>query len=123
MARAAARRVARLDRHCARRARCTRHSAGRIAGLEHLIRQPPPAPRQLIGKAFNYLALGWLLVGAGLLPHIAAGLALLVVVGVCVLAPVATPSAYGWADLAIALLASIMVARWMPTSQPRSRTR
>jgi len=93
------------------------------AGFEHLIRQPPPAPRQLIGKAFNYLALGWLLVGAGLLPHIAAGLALLVVVGVCVLAPVVTPSAYGWADLAIALLSSVMVARWMPTSEPRSRTR
>ena len=93
------------------------------AALEHFIRQPPPAPQQIIGKAFNYLALGWLLVGAGLLPHIAAGLALVVVVGLCVLEPVAAPSAYGWADLAIALLASIMVARWMPTAQPRSRTR
>jgi glycopeptide antibiotics resistance protein len=93
------------------------------AALEHFIRQPPPAPQQIIGKAFNYLALGWLLVGAGLLPHIAASLALVVVVGLCVLEPVAAPSAYGWADLAIALLASIMVARWMPTAQPRSRTR
>jgi len=93
------------------------------AALEHFIRQPPPAPQQIIGKAFNYLALGWLLVGAGLLPHIAAGLALVVVVGLCVLEPVAAPSAYGWADLAIALLASIMVARWMPTAQPRSRAR
>lgn len=93
------------------------------AALDHFIRQPPPAPQQIIGKAFNYLALGWLLVGAGLLPHIAAGLALVVVVGLCVLEPVAAPSAYGWADLAIALLASIMVARWMPTAQPRSRAR
>jgi len=45
------------------------------------------------------------------------------VVGLCVLEPVAAPSVYGWADLAIALLASIMVARWMPTAQPRSRAR
>jgi hypothetical protein len=93
------------------------------AAVEHFIRQPPPAPQQIIGKAFNYLALGWLLVGAGLLPHVAAGLALVVVLGLCVLQPTAAPAAYGWADLAIAVLTSVMVARWMPTSQPRSRAR
>jgi hypothetical protein len=101
----------------------TLHSAGRTQHSSTSFRQRRRAPQQIIGKAFNYLALGWLLVGAGLLPHIAAGLALVVVVGLCVLEPGAAPSAYGWADLAIALLASIMVARWMPTAQPRSRAR
>jgi hypothetical protein len=123
MARAAARRVARLERDCAR------HAGSHGIQLDACrVRAPHPAtaaraPGSSSARRSTYLALGWLLVGAGLLPHIAAGLALLVVAGVCVLAPVVTPSAYGWADLAIALLSSVMVARWMPTSQPRSRTR
>jgi len=94
-----------------------------VATLEATMRRAPPAPVQLFGKAFSYLALGWLLVGAGLLPHVAAGLALLVVLGLCVLQIGTGSVAYGWADLALAALAGVMVARWMPTSQPRTRAR
>jgi hypothetical protein len=93
------------------------------AAFEQFIRQPPPAPQQIIGKAFSYVALGWLLVGAGLLRHVAAGLVVLVVIGLCVLQPGASRSAYGWFDLAIAVLAGIMIARWMPSAQPRRRPR
>jgi glycopeptide antibiotics resistance protein len=91
--------------------------------LEHFMRQPPPAPQQILGKAFNYVALGWLFAGAGLLRHVAAGLLVLVVLGLCVLEPGASTSAYGWSDLAVAVLASVMIARWMPMSQPRARSR
>jgi glycopeptide antibiotics resistance protein len=90
------------------------------AAFEHFMRQPPPAPQQIIGKAFNYVALGWLLVGAGLLRHVAACLVLLVVVGLCALEPGASTSAYGWSDLVLALLASVMIARWMPPASLRS---
>jgi glycopeptide antibiotics resistance protein len=93
------------------------------ASFERFFVRPPPAPQQIFGKAFNYLALAWLLVSAGILPHVAAFLAFAIVAGLCLL-QLGMPSAgYGWADLAIAALSGVMIARWMPSSQPRSRTK
>jgi hypothetical protein len=99
------------------------HTGWSLTAFEHFVRQPPPAPQQVIGKAFNYVALGWLLAGAGLLRHVAAGLLVLIVIGLCVLEPGASTSVYGWSDLAIAMLASVMIARWMPAPQSRVQPR
>jgi hypothetical protein len=83
------------------------------AVAEFLGRNPPP-PAQLAGKGFSYVALAWLLTGAGLVPHVAAGVTVLLVLLLCLLqVGVATP-AYGWIDLVIALIAGLMVLRWMP---------
>jgi len=45
------------------------------------------------------------------------------VLGLCVLQLGTGSTAYGWADLALAALAGVMIARWMPSSQPRTRAR
>jgi glycopeptide antibiotics resistance protein len=83
------------------------------AFTEFLSRNPPP-PAQLAGKGFSYVALAWLLAGTGLLPHVAAGVTLLLVLLLCLLQVGAVAPAYGWIDLVIALMAGLMVARWMP---------
>lgn len=79
---------------------------------EFLSRNPPP-PAQLAGKAFSYVALAWLLAGAGLLPHVAAGVTLLLVLLLCLLQVGAAAPSYGWIDLVIAVIAGLMVTRWM----------
>jgi VanZ family protein len=80
-----------------------------------------PAVPVLAGKAFGYLALGWLLAGAGLLPHVAAGLTVLFAVMLQAFALGMPGPASGWADVGVAIAAAIIVARWMP--QPRAAAR
>jgi hypothetical protein len=80
---------------------------------DFLARRPPQLP-QLAGKAFSYLSLGWLLAGAGLLPHVAAGLTVLVAVLLCALSLGIPGSALGWADVAVAIVTAIIITRWMP---------
>jgi len=80
---------------------------------EFLSRNPPP-PAQLAGKGFSYVALAWLLTGTGLLPHVAAGVTVLLVLLLCLLQVGAAAPSYGWIDLVIAVIAGVMVARWMP---------
>ena len=80
---------------------------------DFLTRRPPPLP-QLAGKAFSYLSLGWLLAGAGLLPHVAAGLTVLVAVLLCALSLGIPGTAPGWADVAVAIVTAIIITRWMP---------
>ena len=80
---------------------------------EFLSRNPPP-PAQLAGKGFSYVALAWLLTGTGLLPHVAAGVMVLLVLLLCLLQVGAAAPSYGWIDLVIAVIAGVMVARWMP---------
>lgn len=80
---------------------------------EVLLRNVPP-PQLLANKAFSYMSLGWLLVGAGVLPHVAAGLTVVFVLLLTLLQVGASVPAYGWVDLVIAGLAGWIVARWMP---------
>jgi VanZ family protein len=80
---------------------------------EFLSRNPPP-PAQLAGKGFSYVALAWLLTGTGLMPHVAAGVTVLLVLLLCLLQVGAVAPSYGWIDLVIAVIAGLMVARWMP---------
>jgi glycopeptide antibiotics resistance protein len=80
---------------------------------EMLLRNVPPPPL-LANKAFSYLSLGWLLTGAGLVPHVAAGMIVLFVLLLTMLQVGAPTPAYGWVDLAVACLAGWVVARWMP---------
>ena len=82
------------------------------AAGEFLSRSPPP-PAQLAGKGFSYVALAWLLAGAGLYPHVAAGVTVLLVVLLFLLQIGVAAPAYGWPDPAIALIAGLMVTRWM----------
>ena len=87
-----------------------------LPALTEFIARNPPPPVQLAGKAFSYVALGWLLAGAGLLPHIAAGVTFLLVVLLTMLQLGAPAPAYGWVDVLIAAAAAFVVARWMPQS-------
>jgi VanZ family protein len=73
-----------------------------------------PAPPLLANKAFSYMSLGWLLVGAGVIPHVAAGITIVFVLLLTLLQVGAAVPAYGWVDLVIACLAGWVVARWMP---------
>jgi VanZ family protein len=79
---------------------------------EVLLRGVPP-PQLLAHKAFSYVSFGWLLAGAGVMPHVAAGITLLFVVLLTMLQLGAPAPAYGWVDLLIAGLAGWVVARWM----------
>jgi VanZ family protein len=88
------------------------------AVTEFLSRNPPP-PAQLAGKGFSYVALAWLLTGTGLFPHVAAGVTVLLVLLLCLLQVGAALPAYGWIDLVIAVIAGLMVARWMPRGMGR----
>lgn len=92
------------------------------AFAEFVARNPPPAA-QLAGKGFSYVALGWLLAGAGLLPHVAAGLMFLFVLLLTLLQLGAASPAYGWVDVVIALAAAFLVARWMPSAAPATAKR
>lgn len=82
-----------------------------------LARSSPP-PAQLVGKAFNYLGLGWLLAATGLAPALAgittAGFVLLL----CLLQMDAPSPLFGWADLLLAIAAAFIVARWTPAFAP-----
>ena len=73
-----------------------------------------PSVPLLAGKAFSYLALGWLLAGAGLLPHVAAGITMLLALLFLALSLGTASAPAGWPDLAVAIGAAIIVARWMP---------
>jgi len=87
--------------------------------LRDLLASPAPAPPDLAGKAFSYLGLAWLLAGAGLYPHVAAGVTVLLVLLLVLLqAGIAAPE-YGWADLALAIVAGILVWRWAPRTAGR----
>jgi len=88
------------------------------AVTDFLSRNPPP-PAQLAGKGFSYVALAWLLTGTGLFPHVAAGVTVLLVLLLCLLQVGAVAPAYGWIDLVIAVIAGLMVARWMPRGAGR----
>jgi hypothetical protein len=79
---------------------------------EMLLRSVPPPPL-LANKAFSYLSLGWLLTGAGLMPHVAAGMMVLFVLLLTMLQLGVPAPAYGWVDLVLAGLAGWIVARWM----------
>ena len=57
----------------------------------------------------------------GLLPHVAAGLTMLLALSLQVLASGMPGPAPGWADVGVAIAAAIIVARWMP--QPRAAAR
>jgi hypothetical protein len=82
-------------------------------GLAEFLELRPAVP-VLAGKAFSYLALGWLLAGAGLLPHVAAGITVILAVMLHLLALGTPGSATGWTDLAVAVTAAVIVARWLP---------
>jgi VanZ family protein len=88
-------------------------SAGTSELREMLLRNVPPPPL-LANKSFSYLSLGWLLTGAGIVPHVAAGMMVLFVLLLTMLQLGAPSPAYGWVDLLIACLAGWVVARWMP---------
>jgi glycopeptide antibiotics resistance protein len=89
-------------------------SAEGLAGLREMLLRNVPPPPLLANKAFSYLSLGWLLTGAGLVPHVAAGMIVLFVLLLTMLQVGAPVPAYGWVDLLIACLAGWVVARWMP---------
>ena len=89
---------------------------------EFIARNPPPAP-QLAGKGFSYVALGWLLASAGLVPHVAAGIMFLFVLLLTLVQLGASAPAFGWVDVLIALGAAYVVARWMPGTSTPATTR
>ena len=66
---------------------------------------------------------GWLLAGAGLVPHVAAGLMFLFVLLLTLLQLGAVAPAYGWVDVAIALAAVFVITRWMPAAGPTGAKR
>ena len=88
-----------------------------LPALSEFIARNPPPPPQLAGKGFSYVALGWLLAGAGLVPHVAAGLMFLLVLLLTLLQLGAASPAYGWVDVIIAGAAALVVAMWMPSAR------
>jgi VanZ family protein len=88
----------------------------RLPDLSEMMLRNVPAPPQLASKAFAYLSLGWLLAGAGVVSHVAAGIMVLFVLLLVLLQLGAPVPAYGWVDLLLAAVAGWMVARWMPRS-------
>lgn len=89
-------------------------SAIEIPGATEFPGRAPPPPPELAGKGFSYLALAWLLTGAGLFPHVAAGVTVLLVLLLSLLQLGVDSAVYTWIDLIIAVLAGLLVARWMP---------
>jgi glycopeptide antibiotics resistance protein len=87
-----------------------------MPGAADFLGRAPPPPPELAGKGFSYLALAWLLTGAGLFPHVAAGVTVLFVLLLWLLQLGVDDAVYRWIDLVIAVLAGLMVARWMPRS-------
>jgi VanZ like family len=93
-----------------------------VPGISEFLSRSPPPPAQLAGKGFSYVAMAWLLTGTGLLPHVAAGVTVLLVVLLSLLQVGAAAPSYGWIDVVIAVIAGLMVARWMPRGvTPRAR--
>ena len=90
--------------------------AANLPDLREMMLRNVPAPPLLAGKAFAYLSLGWLLTGAGLVSHVAAGVTVLFVLLLTLLQLGAPAPAYGWVDLLLAVVAGWVVARWMPRS-------
>jgi VanZ family protein len=90
--------------------------AASLPDLREMMLRNVPAPPLLAGKAFAYLSLGWLLTGAGLVSHVAAGVTVLFVLLLTLLQLGAPAPAYGWVDLLLAVVAGWVVARWMPRS-------
>lgn len=84
-----------------------------LPSLAEFLGRSPPPPAELAGKGFSYVALAWLLVGTGLLPHVAAGMTVLAVLALCLLQVGAAAPVYGWIDLVIAAIAGLIVLRWM----------
>ncbi|MFO1405958.1 MAG: VanZ family protein [Steroidobacteraceae bacterium] len=83
-----------------------------LPALAEFISRNPPPPADLAAKGFGYLALAWLLAGAGLLPHVAAGVTVLFVAILCLLQLGLAAPVYSWVDVVIALIAGFVVARW-----------
>jgi VanZ family protein len=96
-----------------------------VPALNEFLSRSAPPPAELAGKGFSYVALAWLLAGAGLFPHVAAGVTVLLVLLLCLLQVGAAAPAYGWIDLVIAIIAGVIVARWMSRvavpARPRPR--
>ena len=83
-----------------------------LPALAEFIGRNPPPPADLAAKGFGYLALAWLLVGAGLVPHVAAGVTVLFVVILCMLQLGLAAPVYSWVDVVLSLIAGLIVARW-----------
>ena len=83
--------------------------AGDVPALREMLLRNVPPPPLLANKAFSYVALGWLLTGAGLVPHVAAGMTVLFVLLLTMLQLGAPAPAYGWVDL---LLAGLRAGSW-----------
>jgi hypothetical protein len=88
--------------------------AATLPDVREMLLRGVPAPPQLANRAFSYLSLGWLLTGAGIVPHVAGALTVLFVFLLTMLQLGAPAPAYGWVDLLIACLAGSVIARWMP---------
>lgn len=99
------------------------HVTLEVPAFGDFVERAAPAPAELAGKGFRYVALAWLLAGAGLLPHVAAGVSVLLVVLLCTLQVGAAAPASGWIDVVIAIVAGVMVARWMPHNATPARPR
>jgi hypothetical protein len=89
-----------------------------LPAFADFIARNPPRPQHLADKGFSYVALAWLLAGAGLVPHVASGLTFLFVLLLVLLQLGASQPVYGWADVLVAAGAALVVARWMPSTQP-----
>lgn len=83
-----------------------------LPALAEFIGRNPPPPADLAAKGFGYLALAWLLVGAGLVPHVAAGVTVLFVLILCMLQLGLAAPVYSWVDVVLSLIAGLVVARW-----------
>lgn len=86
----------------------------RVPDFGQMVLRNVPAPPLLANKAFSYVSLGWLLVGAGIVPHVAAGVTVLFVLLLTLLQLGVPAPVYGWVDLLLAGLAGWIVAHWMP---------
>jgi len=84
-----------------------------IPAMTDFFSRNPPQPAHLAAKGFSYVALAWLLAGAGLVPHVAAGVTFLFVLILSMLQLGVTVPTFGWVDVAIAAAGGILVARWM----------
>lgn len=85
-----------------------------LPALTDFIGRNPPPPAHLAAKGFSYVALAWLLAVAGLVPHVAAGVTFLFALILSMLQLGAAEPSFGWVDVALAAIAGILVARWMP---------
>jgi glycopeptide antibiotics resistance protein len=88
-----------------------------LPAFKELLLRNVPAPPLLANKAFSYMSLAWLLAGAGLVPHVAAGMTVLFVLLLVMLQLGAAVPVFGWVDLLIAVVAGWIVARWIPKGQ------